>query len=69
MNFVEKSKYRPNSQNLGISIKMMCGKYINQVAYCGLGFKPNFFGKVEFNKTIYVSNFTVVTVVQLQAGG
>ncbi|WP_159460592.1 hypothetical protein [Calothrix rhizosoleniae] len=47
----------------------MCEKYINQVAYCWLGFKPNFFGKVEFNKTIYVSNFTVVTVVQLQAGG
>ncbi len=43
----------------------MYQKYISKVALFGLGFKPSFFGKVEFNKTTYVSNFTVVAVVQL----
>ena len=43
----------------------MYQKYISKVALFQPDFKPNFFGKVEPNRTTYVSNFTVVAVIQL----
>jgi len=43
----------------------MYQKYISKVALFEPDFKLSFFGKVESDRTTYVSNFTVVAVVQL----